>query len=83
MLPISASLDCYKDLSDTLCMCKVPGTAVAQKRHQNPTLARITVFFFNSFSVCLFFRDRQRRQNASWGGAEREGDTESETGFRL
>ena len=72
MLPISASLDCYKALSDTLCMCKVPGTAVAQKRHQNPMLARITVFFFNSFSVCLFLRDRETEKTECELGRGRE-----------
>ena len=36
-------------------------------------------FFFN---VCLFLREIQR-QSASRGGAEREGDTESEAGSRL
>ena len=40
-------------------------------------------FFFN---VYLFLRERERereRMNACRGGAEREGDTESETGSRL
>ena len=32
----------------------------------------------------LFLRDREReRQSVSMGGADREGDTESEAGFRL
>ena len=30
----------------------------------------------------LFLRQRER-QSMDWGGAEREGDTESETGSRL
>ena len=37
----------------------------------------VSFFFFN---VCSFLRDREI---ASRGGAEREGDTESEAGFRL
>ena len=36
-------------------------------------------FFFNVF---IYFRDRER-QSMSRGGAEREGDTECEAGFRL
>ena len=36
------------------------------------------------FNVNLFLRERKRvRQSASRGGAEREGDTESEAGSRL
>ena len=34
----------------------------------------------------IFEREREReseRQSAGWGGAEREGDTESEAGFSL
>ena len=37
------------------------------------------VFFFNVF---IYFWDRER-QSMNGGGAEREGDTESETGSRL
>ena len=36
-------------------------------------------FFFN---VCLFLRERET-QSVSRGGAEKEGDTESEAGSRL
>ena len=32
------------------------------------------------FFLCLFLR---QRQSMNWGGAEREGDTESETGSML
>ena len=40
-------------------------------------------FFLNFFfNVYLFFWDRER-QSMNGGGAEREGDTESETGSRL
>ena len=38
------------------------------------------LFFFFFFMFIIFERDRQR---ASWEGAEREGDTESEAGSRL
>ena len=38
--------------------------------------------FFSFFNVYLFLRQRER-QSVSGGGAEREGDTESETGSRL
>ena len=41
--------------------------------------ARIGVFFFSTF---IYFWDRVR-QSMNGGGAEREGDTESETGSRL
>ena len=41
---------------------------------------RETAFFFFFFN--LFLRGRER-QNVSQGGAEREGDTESEAGSRL
>ena len=41
-------------------------------------------FIFNFFNVYLFLREREReRQRASRGGAEKEGDTESEAGSRL
>ena len=36
----------------------------------------------NFFNVYLFLRNRER-QSVSGGGAEREGDTESEAGSRL
>ena len=40
-------------------------------------------FFFNFFSkFFIYFWDRER-QSMNGGGAEREGDTESETGSRL
>ena len=40
-------------------------------------------FFFKFFfSTFIYFWDRER-QSMNWGGAEREGDTESETGSRL
>ena len=40
------------------------------------------IFFF--FFLSLFFTDREReRVSVSLGGAEREGDTESEAGSRL
>ena len=39
-----------------------------------------SVFFF--FSTFIYFGDRER-QSMNGGGAEREGDTESETGSRL
>ena len=38
-----------------------------------------SIVFFNFFK-CLFLRERQ---SVSGGGAEREGDTESEAGSRL
>ena len=43
--------------------------------------------FFNVlcvfFNVCLFLRERKRQSlSGGWGG-EREGDTETEAGFRL
>ena len=44
--------------------------------------SRILFFFFNFFNVYLLLRDRER-QSVSRGGAEREGDTESEAGSRL
>ena len=41
------------------------------------------IFFFNFFfNVYLFIWDRER-QSMNGGGAEREGDTESEAGSRL
>ena len=40
------------------------------------------LIFKNFFNVCLFLRERQR-QSVSGGGAEREGDAESEAGSRL
>ena len=46
---------------------------------QVPQVRTCSFFFFNVF---IYFRDRER-QSMSRGGAEREGDTESEAGFRL
>ena len=40
------------------------------------------LFFFNFFSTFIYFWDRER-QSMNGRGAEREGDTESETGSRL
>ena len=44
----------------------------------------ILIYFGNFlklfFNVYLFLRERQ---SVSWGGAEREGDTESEAGSRI
>ena len=44
----------------------------------------LNLFFFLIFffSVFIYFWDRER-QSMNGGGAEREGDTESETGSRL
>ena len=39
-------------------------------------------FFLIFFSTFIYFWDRER-QSMNAGGAEREGDTESETGSRL
>ena len=40
------------------------------------------LFFLIFFSMFIYFWDRER-QSMNGGGAEREGDTESETGSRL
>ena len=40
------------------------------------------IFFLIFFSTFIYFWDRER-QSMNGGGAEREGDTESETGSRL
>ena len=46
-------------------------------------VASLSFFFFNFFSTFfIYFWDRAR-QSMNGGGAEREGDTESETGSRL
>ena len=42
----------------------------------------VSHFFFKNFNVYLLLRDRET-QSMSRGGAEREGDTESEAGSRL
>ena len=42
---------------------------------------RIMLFLKKFFNVYLFLRERNRVQVE--GGAEKEGDTESEAGFRL
>ena len=49
------------------------------------SLSVISIFFFVFlifFSTFIYFWDRER-QSMNRGGAEREGDTESETGSRL
>ena len=45
---------------------------------KTPTPRHIIIKFF--FNFCLFLRERQ---STSRGGAEKEGDTESEAGSRL
>ena len=46
----------------------------------HPGAPKFVLFFY----VYLFLREREtERQSMSWGGAEREGDTESEAGSRL
>ena len=42
----------------------------------------LSSFFETFFNVYLFLRERER-QKMSGGGAEREGDTESQVGSRL
>ena len=40
--------------------------------------------FLNDFQVYFFVIERERaRENTSWGGAEREGDTEPNAGVEL
>ena len=49
----------------------------------SPFLFFLSFFFFKIFfSTFIYFWDRER-QSMNGGGAEREGDTESETGSRL
>ena len=47
----------------------------------------LIALFFKKFFLCvcfyLFFEGERERQSMSEGGAEREGDTESEAGARL
>ena len=55
--------------------------------NNSPKLLRIKDLFFFYFiliffSTFIYFWDRER-QSMNGGGAEREGDTESETGSRL
>ena len=45
-------------------------------------LHAVFFFFSNVFYFFIYFWDRER-QSMNVGGAEREGDTESETGSRL
>ena len=45
-------------------------------------LVEFLILFFKFFNIYSFLRDRER-QSMSGGGAEREGDTESEVGSRL
>ena len=42
----------------------------------------VLFIFFLIFLTFTYFWDRER-QSMNWGGAEREGDTESEVGSRL
>ena len=52
--------------------------------HLGSLAPELTLFFFFIifFNIYSFLRDRER-QSVSRGGAEREGDTESEAGSRL
>ena len=45
----------------------------------------VKFLFLYFFNVYLFLRERERERETEreWGGAEREGDTESEAGSRL
>ena len=49
-----------------------------------PSFSRIpqSIFFLIFFLMFIYFGDRER-QSMNGGGAEREGDTESEAGSRL
>ena len=47
-----------------------------------PHLDHLILFYFQFFSIFTFERERER-QSMREGGAEREGDTESEAGSRL
>ena len=38
---------------------------------------------FSNFFLMFIFEKEKKRQSIRWGGAEREGDTESEAGYRL
>ena len=58
------------------------GTATLEKRWQFPIKLDILFFFLIFFSMFIYFWDRER-QSMNGGEAEREGDTESETGSRL
>ena len=56
---------------------------VCGERLGNSACIMVAASFFNFFfSVYFYFWDRER-QSMNGGGAEREGDTESETGSRL
>ena len=48
--------------------------------HPGAPFFLLLYFFYNFFNAYLFLRERQ---SMSGGGAEREGDTESEAGSRL
>ena len=51
-------------------------------KHSAKPFINIIEFFFLNFLTFIYFWDRER-QSMNRGGAEREGDTESETGSRL
>ena len=51
-------------------------------RRQHYQVMRVMGLLFFFFSTFIYFWDRER-QNMNGGGAEREGDTESEAGSRL
>ena len=55
-------------------------TTLGNKSSQRKEFLKLKVIFF--FNVFIYFWDRER-QSMNGGGAEREGDTESETGSRL
>ena len=53
---------------------------IFSKTHAIVILKKLIISFFK----CLFIFERERdRQTMSRGGAERDGDTESEAGIRL
>ena len=55
---------------------------LASRHFMKVTEALSSFVHLKKINVYLLLRERQR-QNASRGGAEREGDTESEAGSRL
>ena len=65
-------------------LCKDPESLLLLFSNSGSDPLSLSFFFFLIFffSTFIYFWDRER-QSMNGGGAEREGDTESETGSRL
>ena len=68
---------------DVYCLQQATGSPWRFLQNKLPSAWQWLFFFFNFFFQHLFIFGTERQSIMNGGGAEREGDTESETGSRL